>query len=90
MRSPATKCSTPASRETPCTIRCSELAWSIRAPIARSTAISSWTSGSQEAFSISDTPSARHAAISTFWVPFTVRTSNTTRPPRSLSARAST
>ena len=62
----------------------------MRAPIARSTVMSSRTSGSQAAFSSSDTPSARHAAISTFCVPFTVRTSKLIRAPRSRLARAST
>ena len=50
----------PERLVTPCTTRCSGLACSICAPIARSTAISSWTSGSLAAFSISVVPSARH------------------------------
>jgi hypothetical protein len=63
---------------------------SIRAPILVSTAASSITSGSRAAFSRMVSPSARQAAIITFWVPFTVQTSKATRAPRRRSLEAST
>jgi hypothetical protein len=46
--------------------------------------------GSRAAFSITVSPSARHAAISTFCVPFTVLRSNVTRPADERAAVAST
>ena len=68
-----------AACATPCTaIRSLPAPW-ISAPIFWSTCASSITSGSRAAFSITVSPSARHAAIITFCVPFTVLRSNVTR-----------